>query len=87
MALIWITKAEYVENFKVELTFNDGIVGTVDLKDHLKGEVFEPLNDVAFFKNFELDSWTLTWPNDSDFAPEFLYELAMKQGVKAHNMR
>ncbi|MCP4460581.1 MAG: DUF2442 domain-containing protein [Cytophagales bacterium] len=85
MSLIWITKAVYVEGFKVELTFNDGIVGTVDLKDHLEGEVFKPLNEVAFFKNFELDSWTLTWPNDSDFAPEFLYELAMKQGVNANN--
>lgn len=87
MALIWITKAEYIESFKVELTFNDGIVGIVDLKNHLEGEVFEPLNEIAFFKNFELDSWTLTWPNDSDFAPEFLYELAIKQGVKAHNTR
>ncbi len=82
MALIWIKKAEYVENFKVKLTFNDGIEKMVDLKDHLEGEVFKPLKDVTFFKKFELDSWTLTWPNDSDFAPEFLYELALKQGVK-----
>ena len=83
MALVWITKASYVEDSKIEVTFNDGVSGVIDLKDHLKGKIFEALNDVEFFKKFELDSWTLTWPNDSDFAPEFLYELTLKQNKKA----
>lgn len=86
MALIWITKANYVEDFKVELTFNDGVSATVDLKDHLVGKIFAPLKNVEFFKKFELDSWTLTWPNDSDFSPKFLYELAMNKEKKAHNI-
>lgn len=86
MALVWITKANYVEDFKVELTFNDGVSGIVDLKHHLDGKVFEPLKDVEFFKKFELDSWTLTWPKDSDFAPEFLYDLTLKQNEKTHKI-
>ncbi len=68
---IWITKANYVEDFKVKLTFNDGLSATVDLKDHLDGKIFEPLKNVEFFIKFELDSWTLTWPNDSDFLRYF----------------
>lgn len=86
MALVWVTKANYVEDFKVKLTFNDGVSGIVDLKNYLNGKVFEPLKDVEFFKQFELDSWTLTWPNDSDFAPEFLHELTLKQSEKAHSI-
>ena len=82
MSLVWITKADYLEGFKIELTFNDGESGIVDLKNHLDGKIFEPLNDVKFFKNFSLDSWTLTWPNESDFAPEFLYELTLEQNKK-----
>jgi len=85
MALIWITQAIYVEDYKVKLTFNDGVSATVDLKDHLVGEIFEPLEDVEFFKKFELDSWTLTWPNDSDFSPEYLYELALTEEKKNLN--
>ncbi len=83
MVLVWITKASYAEDFKIELTFNDGLSGVVDLKDQFTGKIFEPLKDVEFFKKFELDSWTLTWPNDSDFAPEFLYDLTIKQNQKA----
>ncbi len=86
MALNWIIKASYIEDFKVELTFNDGLSGIVDLKDHLEGKIFEPLKDVEFFKKFKLDSWTITWPNDSDFAPEFLYDLALKQKQSIHNI-
>ena len=86
MALVWIIKANYVEDYKVNLTFNDGVSGIVDFKNHLNGPVFEPLKNVEFFKKVELDSWTLTWPNDSDFAPEFLHELTLKQNKKAHNI-
>lgn len=77
--LVWVTAAQHVENYKVELSFNDGITGIVDLENHLDGRVFEPLKDIEFFKKFELDSWTLTWPNDSDFSPEFLHDLVVTQ--------
>ncbi len=81
MALVWITHAEYVNDFKVQVTFNDGVSGVIDFKNQLVGKVFEPLKNVEFFKQFKLDSWTLTWPNDADFAPEFLYDLVLEQTV------
>ena len=75
MAVVWVTEANYIKNYQLELTFNDGVSGIVDLGNYLNGKVFEPLKNIDYFKKFELDSWTLTWPNESDFAPEFLYEL------------
>ena len=75
MAVVWVTEANYIKDYQLELTFNDGASGIVDLEDHLNGKIFEPLKNIDYFKKFELDSWTLTWPNESDFAPEFLYEL------------
>ena len=36
-----VTKVKYC----LELTFNNNTTGTVDLKEELWGEIFEPLND------------------------------------------
>lgn len=68
-----VVEARYLGQFRVWLRFNDGLVGELDLSAELHGEVFEPLNDPAYFAGFVLDH-TLTWPNGADFAPEFLHE-------------
>ena len=56
------------------LKFNDGLEGEVELASELRGEVFEPLRDTAYFASFRVEE-TLTWPNGADFAPEFLHVL------------
>jgi len=70
--------AEYIENYRLRLTFSDGKVGDIDLASELWGEMFEPLNDLALFKLFKVDPelGTVVWPNGADFAPEFLYQSA-----------
>lgn len=72
----FITKVEYFSDYELELTFKDGLRGTIDLKDELWGEMFEPLKDIEFFKKVRIDSEldTIIWPNGADLAPEFLYE-------------
>ena len=69
-----VTKARYIENYKVWLSFNDGAEGEVNLASELHGEIFEPLKDIDFFKSFTLEGHTLSWKNGADFAPEFLRE-------------
>ena len=76
---ISVTKAEYKDNFRIYLEFDNGVSGIVDLKDSLDGEIFEPLKEQSLFKSFLLDTWTIGWSNGADFAPEFLYDLALKQ--------
>lgn len=71
---IHVTNAKYIDNYKVWLSFNDGAQGEVDLSTELYGEVFEPLQDIDFFKSFKLEGHTLSWKNGADFAPEFLRE-------------
>jgi hypothetical protein len=77
--IITITSAIYLADYKVCFKFNDGLEGVVDLKDQLNGEIFTPLKDINYFKQFVLDGWTITWENGADFAPEFLYKLTLKQ--------
>jgi len=70
-----ITKAEYVEGYKLQLWFEDGKSGVIDLVDQLWGEVFEPLKDIEMFQNFQIDDElsTIVWPTGADLAPEYLY--------------
>lgn len=71
-----VVEAEYRGEFKIHLTFNDGVAGTVDFADWLTGPVFEPLHDHSYFRKFFLDGGTVTWPNGADIAPETLHERA-----------
>jgi hypothetical protein len=68
--------ANYVRDYTVHLKFDDDTEGDVDLADELDGQVFLPLRDIDYFKQFRLDCeiHTVVWPNGADFAPEFLYE-------------
>jgi hypothetical protein len=80
--LIKVEKAEYLTDYRISLTFSDGLTGVVDLESEIWGEVFEPLKDVGYFKGFTKDRWTIGWSCGADFAPEFLHELTLKQNEK-----
>ncbi len=71
-----VIEARYVRDYVLHVQFSDGQAGDVDLEGELYGEVFEPLREPAYFRQFHLrtDLGTVTWPNGADFAPEFLYE-------------
>ena len=68
--------ATYVHDFVLHIRFSNGTEGEVDLEQELDGEVFCPLKDPAYFKQFTVNAelHTVTWPNGADFAPEFLYD-------------
>lgn len=70
-----ITKASYVRDYQVEVTFNNGKKGIADLSETLKGPVFAPLKDKNEFAKLTVDPEleTLVWPNGADLAPEFIY--------------
>ena len=70
-----VVKAEYVDGYRVKLWFKNNVTKVVDLKPSLKGEVFEPLKDIDFFKRFTVKYNTIEWENGADFAPEYLFDL------------
>ena len=71
-----IIKAEYIKDYQIKLYFNDGIVKIANLENVLDGQIFQPLKDIAFFKNFSIKFNTIEWENGADYAPEFLYEIS-----------
>jgi hypothetical protein len=71
-----VIEARYVSGFVVWLKFRDGTAGEIDLASELSGPVFEPLRELAVFRQFQIhpEFHTLVWPNGADFAPEFLHD-------------
>jgi len=71
-----VIDAKYVRDFVIHLRFDDGVEGDVNLQNELEGEIFQPLKDPSYFRQFTIykELFTISWPNGADFAPEFLYE-------------
>lgn len=79
---ISVLDAKFLKDIQLYVFFDNGESGIVNLEDAIlkdTRQVFEALKNKEYFKNFSLDSWTVVWPNDFGFAPEFLYELAVTQ--------
>ncbi|HEY2776252.1 MAG TPA: DUF2442 domain-containing protein [Candidatus Binatia bacterium] len=76
-----LTHARHLGGYRIELAFDDGTRGEIDLEAELWGEMFEPLRDPKAFREFRLDPelHTIVWPNGADLAPEFLYEEAKRE--------
>jgi hypothetical protein len=75
--LLWVKNARYIDGYKIVIDFSNDTSKTVDLKNRLYGEVFEPLKDLEKFKRFKISDWTIEWENGADYAPEYLYEIGV----------
>ncbi len=75
--ILHVLEAEACGPHHLRLKFNDGVTKQVDLGPLLRGPIFEPLRDPAYFAMFELDPvfGAVQWPNGADFAPEALHDL------------
>ena len=79
-----VVEARHVENYLVELKFEDGASGVADLSPYMeKGTVLEQLMDKTLFKSFRLEYGTLVWKSgELDIAPETLYAAATGREVQ-----
>jgi len=74
--MVWIREAEYIEDYKIHVTFNNDESGIIDLKEVIyndKRPVFRELVDITKFRQFNVHFDTIVWRNGLDLAPEFLY--------------
>lgn len=76
---IEVKNAEYLDGYRLRLSFNNGEVRIVDLEAHLNGPIFQSLINFEDFKRFSIPLNTVQWENGADFAPEFLYEISIPE--------
>ena len=68
-----ITAAKALDNYKIFLSFDDGVTGNVDLLN-LKGKgVFSFWNDEKNFKNFEISDNAIIWNENLDMDTNSFY--------------
>jgi hypothetical protein len=74
-----IVNAEYISDYKILFTFENGEKKIVNFEDMLWGEAFEALNDKNLFKQFKINKeyGTIVWPNGADVAPDGMYEIGI----------
>ena len=74
--ILHVTKADYINEFRIIISFSDGLEKVVDLKNYIsskKHPFFQPLKQIEEFKKFHVHK-TLVWDNGADIAPEYLYD-------------
>lgn len=73
----FVKDAKYISDYRLLLTFDNEITKIVDLEPYLKGNIFEPLKNINYFKTVKVnnDIDTIVWENGADISPDFLYEI------------
>jgi hypothetical protein len=79
--ILHVSDVKYLGDFCLQLAFDNGESGRVDLGGCLVGEVFESLANRDAFATVSLHPLlkTVTWANGADLAPEYLLDLMRSQ--------
>jgi hypothetical protein len=70
-----VVKVVALPQHRLQVEFDDGLQGIVEIFPRLSGPVFEPLRDEALFRLVTIDEETgaVCWPNGPDLAPDAMY--------------
>lgn len=77
-----------LQDYYLEITFDDNKRFKFDVSPFLYGQVFEPLRNKRLFRKVNIDPilGSIYWPTGADFCPDFLYK-EMKKRLKKRIMR
>ena len=69
-----LSSVRLVGGYAIELTYADGVSGTIDFSDHVGKGVFQKWQDRASFETVHIgEHGQLAWDEDIDFCPDALY--------------
>jgi len=76
-----LISARPLNDYRLDVQFDDGARGVIPLVDRLFGPVFEPLKDWQTFCEVSVDEFgAVCWPNGADLAPDGIYEQIHRAG-------
>ena len=69
-----VIKVKALEEYKLELTFDNNVVKIKDMRPHLNSGVFKMLKNPEVFNSVKLSFGTISWNNNIDMCADYLYE-------------
>jgi hypothetical protein len=74
------TSVTALPEYRIRISFPDGVDGVVDLSDCVGRGVFAPLADESFFKTVHIGSFgQIAWSEEIEICPDAAY-----QNIKGH---
>ena len=74
----WVVKSVIPQkDYKLLITFEDGSKKKYDARPLLQKKLFEKLNNISFFMQAKAQYGTVIWDDDTDIAPEHLYDASV----------
>ncbi len=73
--MIRIAQAVATEGLELELTFENGVSGTVDFSELAKSALFDPLTNDEFFRSVSIirDGRALAWKEELEICADSLF--------------
>ena len=74
-SLARIVAVEHLGDFRLRITFTDGLVRELDFDGVLEAGIFAPLKNAQMFRLVAVDdvAGTIGWPNGVDLDPDVLH--------------
>ena len=68
-----VTTVKVLDDYQLELEFENGEHGHFSMKEYLDYPVFRPLKDYQLFKQAKVTFGFVSWNDDIDMSPDTLY--------------
>lgn len=78
-----LTKVVPLPHYQLEVVFNDGTCGRVDMTQLINSNhagVFATLRDKDCFNKAHLEYGAVTWPGEIDLSPDAMYDAIKEHG-------
>ncbi len=69
-----VIKVKVLEDYKLELTFDNNVKKIKDIKPLLEKGVFKKLKEKEKFNSVKIKFGTVCWDDDIDLCPDTLYQ-------------
>ena len=70
-------------NYIIEITFEDGFKGNLNMKPLIRNGITKDLKDFEYFENVEIDDFGgIYWPNGYDICPNYLRGIIEKENKR-----
>jgi len=77
-----VTKVTPADDYILQIEFDNGERGTLDMKPYLDFGVFRRLQDRNVFKRVRVSFDTVEWDSGIDLDPAFVYEKCSRIGAE-----